>query len=88
MGAPDEYAGRRVKCVKCAQSTTIPEPEAELELAEEPLTLAPDQTDVMFGSSLFSQDAFGAGGLDALFDRWDEDTIDIGADQGLFEVHS
>ena len=32
----DEYAGRRVKCPACGGATTVPEPEPEFEVIEDP----------------------------------------------------
>ena len=34
LGVPDEYAGRRVRCTKCSQPSTVPVPVANVPIAE------------------------------------------------------
>jgi len=38
IGVPDEYAGKRVKCPRCASAIVVPElePDPEVEVATEP----------------------------------------------------
>ena len=50
--------------------------------------LAVVEIDLHVGDPVSGQDALGAGGLNTLFDRGDEDPVDIGADQALLEFHS
>ena len=51
LGVPEEYAGRRVRCTKCRQVATVPEPEPELIEIEQPFVDA--TVDETFSSGMW-----------------------------------